>query len=98
MTERQQPAEAEQQIEGAREKREAQRLHDEHRIDAGERRHGERDRHHDGGDQHRVARCGPARGALRNGGHYRSFPNSPAGRTSSTTTMITKITVLDASG
>ena len=29
---------------------------------------------------------------------HRSFPNNPAGRISSTMTMITKITVFDASG
>src|SRR6185312_2933491 len=77
---------------------EAQRLHDEHRIDAGERRNREQHRHHERRHEHAVARRGANGSGFGDRGHQRSFPKRPAGRTSKTMTMMTKITVLDASG
>ena len=60
VAERQQSAEADQQIERAGEEREAQRLHQEHRIDADERRDGEHHRHQRRRDQHAVPAGAPA--------------------------------------
>ncbi len=56
MAERQQSGEAEQQVEGAGEDREAERLHHEHRVDARERRDGEQRRHDRRADQDAAAR------------------------------------------
>jgi hypothetical protein len=57
VAERQQSDIADQQIEGAGEKRKAQRLHQEHWIDE-DRRDDERDRHQDDGDGLAVGACG----------------------------------------
>jgi hypothetical protein len=53
VSEREQAAEPDQQVEGAREQREAQRLHEEHRIDA----HEGRDRQHRAHDRRRDERA-----------------------------------------
>ncbi|MNQ28018.1 hypothetical protein D3C85_412870 [compost metagenome] len=109
VAERQQSGEAQQQVEGAGEQREAQQLHQEHRV------------HRQRGDQRQAqqrqveAALAQQRRALALlfdlGVHGRSrlnvfqtrhahasFPNSPAGRTSSTITITRKTTVLAASG
>src|SRR5215470_10483823 len=99
MAERHQPAVADQQVEGASEQREAQRLHQEDRI-GDERRDGE-DRHQgDEGDHLRVGArggCDP-RHRISDPLHHALRPNRPAGRINSTIAMMTKITVADASG
>ena len=99
MAERQQAAETQQQIERAGEEREAQRLHHEHRIDAGEGRERQHAAMTAVADQHQVA--GGARRVARDASSpsvTAPCPNSPAGRNISTITMTTKITVFDASG
>ena len=60
--ERQQPAEADQQVERAGEEREAQRLHQEHRVDPDVRRHGEGHRHRRGRQDERAPLPGGRRG------------------------------------
>jgi hypothetical protein len=101
--EREQPHVPDQEVERAREEREAEGLHEEHGVDEERRRDEQRD-HHDERD-HLVARdrgggrAGGGAGNLVDGGrHYRSRPNSPLGFTKSTRAMMTKMTVLDASG
>ena len=100
MAERQQADVADQQVEGAGEQGEAQGLHDEERI-GDERRHGERRRQDDerDGELPRLARGGAA-WARRSGSRssQATLPNRPAGLISSTTAMMTKTTVLEASG
>ena len=86
MAERQEAREAGKQIERADEQRKAKRLHDEERIDQpGDRR--DRQRHRHDSEQYRIA----ARGA------HAARPNRPDGRAISTSAMMTKTTVLDAS-
>ncbi|MCY1184178.1 hypothetical protein D9M73_248480 [compost metagenome] len=99
VAERQQARIADQEVEGACEQREAQHLEHEHRVGAGQRR-----------DQQASQQCAverPPRQAARRlqpgcsdsrSVHHFSFPNNPAGRSSSTTTMITNTTVDDPSG
>ena len=96
MAEREQPDIAEQQVEGAGEQGEAQRLHQEDRIDRERCRDAERDQQE---DQHPGRAVGvPSRAPRRRcDPHHAVLPNSPAGRISSTIAMMTKITVLDAS-
>ena len=83
MTERQQPGEADQQIEGAGEQREAQQLHQEYRV-AEERR------------RQRDGQCNGVQDFLVHA--YFSFPNRPAGRSSSTMTITTNTTTSEPSG
>src|SRR5262249_27456120 len=97
--EREQADVADQQVERQREEREAQRLHQEHRIDK-RRRDDERGRH-----RHEDSGLAPGRASrnrradlLRDIRHYATLPNSPAGRIKRTIAMMTKITVFDASG
>jgi hypothetical protein len=82
VTEGKQAAEADQQVEGAGEEREAHRLHHEHRIEHGGRR-GEQ-RGHDGDADVLML--------------HLWVPKSPAGLMSKTIAMMMKMTVLDASG
>ena len=89
MAERQQAGVAEQQVEGAGEDGVAERRHHEDRIEAQERRGDEQQQ---AGDQAGARQ----RGIL--GAHQASLPNRPAGRTIRTMAMITKTTMLDASG
>ena len=99
VAERQEVDVADQQVERAGEQGEAQGLHDEERIGDKRRDRDQRD-HDDEGDQ-----IGPAvaPGRVRGGdgfdgrGHC-ALPNRPDGRMSSTIAMMTKTTVLDASG
>ena len=101
VAEGQQPAEADQQVEGAGEEREAHHLHHEHRVDEGRCGH-EEGHHHDEGDAvHAQFIAAPlCGGRRRRADRVRHFcaPNRPAGRTSSTMAMMMKMTVLDASG
>ncbi len=103
MTERQEAAVAEQQVEGAGEEREAQHLHEEDRIEQ-ERRHREEDRNADENGPmqmsgvHRRPRARRRCHSFADARHHAVLPNSPAGLTSSTTTMTTNITVAAASG
>mmetsp|Transcript_57674 Transcript_57674/g.135823 ORF Transcript_57674/g.135823 Transcript_57674/m.135823 type:complete len:360 (+) Transcript_57674:876-1955(+) len=83
MPEGQQPGEAHQQVEGAGKQRVAQHLHHEHGVGAQQRQQADADEEGRVADQLLV--------------HF-SFPNKPAGRTSSTMAMTTNTTVLDASG
>ena len=94
---------AEQEVEGAGEEREAEHLHQEHRVEH-ERRDEER-REQDREDQQVVARHAERRGLDRHGdvgerllGHQAALPNRPAGFTSSTIAMMTKITTAEPSG
>ena len=110
VAEGQQPGIAEQQVEGAGEQGEAQQLHQEHRVD-GQRRQ-QRQAQQRQVEQLPTAQRGAPALAFDIGPHrhrhrrnafltrhaHASLPNRPAGRTSSTSTMITKITVLAASG
>ena len=82
MAERQQAAEADQQVERAGEQREAHHLHQEHRVKRERRQHEER--HHQAEGDALVL-------------HF-WVPNRPAGLSISTIAMMMKITVLDASG
>src|SRR5262249_18478528 len=99
MAERQQADIPDQQIEGTGEQRKAHRLHQEQRI--GEEWRDRQGRHHDHkGDG--LALHAP-RGRLfgqwiDDAFHHPLRPNKPAGRTSRTIAMMTKITVLEASG
>ncbi len=102
MAERQQPDKADQQVEGAGEEREAQRLHQEHGIEDEGRDERKAEENH--GEQ--MGRAQPGFLLRRRQGRDRSHsrapqlarPNKPAGLTSSTIAMMTKITVLEASG
>ena len=99
MTERQQPAESQQQVERAGEQREAKRLHQKHRVDSDEGGNGEKQDHCCAAEREAVAReTGRGSGGGSRRRHYRSRPKRPAGRRISTITMTTKITVFDASG
>ena len=98
MTEGQQAGEAEQQVERAREQPEAQDLHQEGGIHR-ERRHQpdqeqrpEQDR--GGAREHRIRVVHQSDSSPR----AQALPNRPAGRTSSTITMITNTTTAEASG
>src|SRR5690606_26277194 len=82
-SEGQQPGVAQQQVEGAGEQRIAHDLHDEDRVAAQRRQRGQQDQGGQIGDQLSI---------------HDSFPNSPAGRVSSTITMMMNTTVLEASG
>jgi hypothetical protein len=77
----QEPAEAYEQIERARKKREAQRFHHEHGIHAHEGRDGEQRRHDGGGPEKRRARGhGSGNAGLDRGGcHQRSLPKESRG-------------------
>src|SRR4029077_4956654 len=77
----------------------AQRLHHEQRI-GHEWRHHQRRHHHDEADRFALL---AQRGRLfceriEHAFHHALRPNRPAGRTSSTIAIMTKITVFDASG
>jgi hypothetical protein len=99
VAEGQQAAEADQQVERAGEEREAQRLHQEHRVDHGRGNDEERHHHHEGDAV--VAQLGlfAVRGVREViVAHGYLCPNSPCGRIMRTIAMMTKITVLDASG
>src|SRR5439155_23764675 len=85
VAEREQPDVTDQEVECARKESEAQRLHQEDRIDEVRRHREEGDHHHE--RDHLMA----------NGAHWLR-PKRPVGRTSRTSAMITKMTVLDASG
>ncbi len=98
MAEGEQPGEAEQQVERAREQPEAQDLHQKGGIHR-ERRHqpdqeqrAEQDRH--GAGEHRIGVVHQSDSFAR----AQALPNRPAGRTSSTITMITNTTTAEASG
>jgi hypothetical protein len=98
MPERQQADEADEQVEGRGEQREAQHLHQEHGV---EQERARRDQH-----QHRregdLLRGGHADAGGDGGRHlgcgHHALPNRPAGLSSSTIAMMTKITVFEASG
>ena len=92
VAEGQQAAEADQQVEGAGEQREAQRLHQEHRVDD-ERR--DREDAIARADHAAMRACSVT---LRRRSSSAFLPNRPAGLISSTIAMMTKITVFDASG
>ena len=102
MAERQQPGVAEQQVEGAGEDRVAERGHHEHRIEADERRRDQQRQPGDGADMGQARDVGDRAGAGQRQGlgvaHHASLPNRPAGRTIRTIAMMTKTTMLDASG
>ena len=94
MSEGHDAAEAEQQVVRAGEERHAQQLHHEHGVDdLGQPRHDHQGEHGGGDEQaNRSGRQGKA--AL----HAEpSRPNRPLGRSSSTSAISTKITVLEAS-
>ena len=94
VTERQEADIAEQQVEGAGEQRHAQRLHDEDRIEKMRRRDCQRDQPARPQPDSRRA----ALAMLGSGEGHAARPNRPAGLISSTSAMITKMTVADASG
>ena len=101
MAEGQEPHVADEQVEGAGEQREAQRLHEEERVDEEGRQHEEGDHQREG--HVLVPRLAPdaAGSALASRSPspcYCARPKRPAGFTSSTSAMMTKITVFDASG
>ncbi len=102
MAEREQPGVAEQQVEGAGEDRVAERGHHEHRIEADERRRDQQRQPGDGADMGQARDVGDGAGGRKRQGlgvaHQASLPNRPAGRTISTIAMMTKTTMLDASG
>ena len=88
------PHVSDQEVEGAGEEREAEHLHGEEGIDDPGSGDHSRDQHHD-----RNALGGFAGlDALDGGFGHACFPNRPAGRTSSTIAITTKMTVLEASG
>src|SRR5262245_16219285 len=99
MAEGNEAAIADQQVEGAGEHGEAERLHHEQWIEENWRDEQHADHQHEsellaptgGGERGPRNRCG-------DGGHALARPNSPAGRTSRTSAMITKMTVFEASG
>src|ERR1051325_10767349 len=97
MAERHQADIADQEIEGAGKQRKAQRLHDEDRIKR-ERRGDQENDQRRAGDDDAPFRFAPHRRCCCKGCHQAVRPNSPAGQTSRTITMIIKITVFDASG
>ena len=99
MTERRQADITDQQIKGAGEQCEAQRLHQKDRIEE-KRRHNEKYDHQRNGDAETCIAVAAARerGRIENALGHAVRPNKPAGRTSSTIAMMTKITVFEASG
>ena len=99
MAERDQADIADQKVEGAGEQRETQRLHEKDRI-GDEWRDDEQHHHHDEGRTEAPARllAPDQQGGIERLLHHAFRPNRPAGRISSTIAMMTKITVLDASG
>ena len=101
VAERQQPDIADQQIERAGEQRDAQHLHDEERI-GDERRDDDDAATSSANGNRRVARIRVATRALGTATARRSsqatLPNSPEGRMIRTIAMMTKTTVLEASG
>jgi hypothetical protein len=103
VTEGQQSHVADQQVERAREQGEAERLHEEDRVDEEWQN---REHHHHDHEGHRLVPQRP-HGHLRRCGaldlrldraHQEARPKSPVGRIRSTIAMTTKITVLEASG
>src|SRR6266851_2944079 len=101
VAEREEPDVADEEVEGAGEEREAQRLHEKHRVHE-ERRRREDSRHHPEGDhlgdrhpRHRRGGCVDVFVGRR---RHDARPKRPLGLTRSTSAMMTKITVLDASG
>src|SRR5690606_5101868 len=104
MAEGEQPAVTEQEIEGGGEQREAQHLHQEDGIE--EERRGQRKRERHGEDrQMQPRRSGGGDGDADAGGggfgsrdHQAALPKRPAGFTSSTMAMMTKITTAEPSG
>src|SRR5262249_38122726 len=90
---------ADQQVESAGEQGKAQPLHQEHRIGDRRREREQRD-HHEERDRLAARAFGALGGFERidDAFHHVARPNRPAGRTSSTIAMMTKITVLEASG
>jgi hypothetical protein len=94
---------ADEEAEGAREECKAQRLHEEHGID--EERGEDEEHEHDperenlvGGRRGHLRRTRRLDVVARGGGHQAVRPNRPAGFTRRTRTMMTKITVFEASG
>ncbi len=104
MAEGQEPAIAEQQVEGAGKEREAQDLHDEDRVE--EEGRGDQQRQQAGEDRYVVGRHAAGRllggdraaGCFSGDGHQAVLPKSPAGLTSSTRAMMTKMTTAEPSG
>src|SRR5258705_5032623 len=100
VAEGEEPDVPDEEVEGACEQRKAQRLHEEHRVHEERRRHEGR-RHDQKGDDVRRRHPGD-RGQDRADvlvarRSHEARPKRPAGRSSSTTAMITKITVLEDS-
>ena len=100
MTERQQAGIADEQIEGAGEDGETQHVHEKNRID--EERRDEEHRNHAGEGPIvkacRAVACPTGDRCRWRWMRHAVLPNSPAGLIISTMAMMTKITVLDASG
>ena len=103
MPEGKQAAVAQQQVEGAGEEREAEHLHQEDRVE--EERRDQQEHQEPGEDRHVVPRHAERRRLGGHGdvgyglvGHHAALPNSPAGFTSRTSAMMTKITTADPSG
>ena len=103
MAEGQQPAVAEQEVEGAGEEREAEHLHQEDRVEHERRDHEQREQRR---EDRQVVAGHAERGGLQRqrdvgGGavaHHAALPKRPAGLTRSTSAMITKITTAEPSG
>ncbi len=90
---------AQQQVEGAGEQRETEHLHDEDRIEVEGRQYQRGDAEQDQyGFQAYQWAPGRGDGAAGLAVHQVSLPIRPAGRTSSTIAMTTKITMFEASG
>ena len=99
VAEREQVDVADQEIEGAGEQREAERLHDEERIGDERRDRDQRDHHCEGDPAGAaVAACRIRRGDGGLGSCQAALPNRPAGRINRTIAMMTNTTVFDASG
>src|SRR6202451_4884042 len=99
MPERHQADITDQKIEGADKQRKAQHLHQKHRI--GDKRRHREQRYHDGeaDDETHIRLAATLKDQrIDNALHHAVRPNIPAGRTNSTMTMMTKITVFEASG
>ena len=94
VAEREQAHVSDQEIEGAGEEREAERLHREDGVDEPGRGRDHQDQDGDGNSLRDGPRLDPLQCDV---GHV-CFPNRPAGRTSRTMAMTTKMTVLEASG
>src|SRR6185503_6304995 len=88
-----------QEVEGEREQRKAHALHQEQWIGEERRRDQHGEQHHEGdGLALRAEHRGLLRERIGHVLHHVLRPNSPAGRTSSTIAITTKITVFEASG